>query len=146
MTFFDLLRTHAPELHVTLRPGATRDAIASAEATLGRPLPPALARMYLSHDGQRAGSPGLFRAWRWLPLSEVLESWARWCRLLEAGDIDAWSPAWVPFTHDFGGNHHCVDLTCGEVFELYHDDDDHRPRTPSVGEWLDALGAEWSGV
>lgn len=129
MDTFDAVLTwmedHAPGYHETLRRPATARAIAKAEETLGRPLPPALLEMYHRHDGQEMRAHGMFVAWQWMPLKELTRNWQMMVELDEVGDLGEqtdptpgvqevrWHRAWTPFLHDFGGNLIVMDMAPG---------------------------------
>jgi molybdopterin molybdotransferase len=55
---------------------------------------------------------------------------------------DWWNPCWIPFTHDGGGNHLCLDLdpaaggAGGQVITLWHDGGARALAGSSFGEWF----------
>jgi cell wall assembly regulator SMI1 len=55
---------------------------------------------------------------------------------------DWWNPRWIPFTHDGGGNHLCLDLdpaeggAVGQVISMWHDSGERAVQGHSFGEWF----------
>lgn len=129
------------------------------EAAIGRSFPPDFATSYTVHDGQSESELGLIYGWPLLPLHAVYEHWARWGRLDfddEEQTRDAWVSvdfiaerytdiAWVPFSHDGGGNHIGIDLapplggTAGQVINFGRDEDLKLALAPSFAHFLERI-------
>jgi internalin A len=110
----------------SLRAGAQESQLASAEAVLGRSLPPQWRHIYACHDGE-TGSQGVLSGLTWLPLAEMVKQWRAWMELLpeyeDEGEHYSVPPGfiqecyiqagWIPFAHDHSGNHLGIDLAPG---------------------------------
>src|SRR5437764_14848538 len=83
------LAAHAPQVLVTLQPGASEDAISDTEAYLGVVLPRHVKDSYRIHDGQLSESPRLMGYWELLSLEGMRFFWSAWKELLDAGDFAA---------------------------------------------------------
>jgi cell wall assembly regulator SMI1 len=131
------LRHHAPPLSAALAPGASPDGIRRAEAALHVQLPDDVRSSYAIHNG--SGFCGLF-PFPLLSLPRVVQEWTNWRGLLLQGvfgdaestpqgpiKTDWWNMRWIPFTHDGGGNHQCLDLDpapggdMGQVINFDHE-------------------------
>ncbi|MFO0547305.1 MAG: ankyrin repeat domain-containing protein [Polyangiaceae bacterium] len=99
-----------------IRRGATKRALEAASAKLGRALPDDLAAVLRACDGGPS-----FDGYELLSVTEIVETWSRWCTLLAEGALKRpiadpkalkrwWSPAWLPFAKDSAGNLVCIDL------------------------------------
>ncbi|CAF0920449.1 unnamed protein product [Adineta steineri] len=51
----------------------TNDELNKAESILGAKFPPSVREAYTHYNGESTESTGLFGAWRWLPLNEIIE-------------------------------------------------------------------------
>jgi cell wall assembly regulator SMI1 len=111
-----------------LRPGCREGDLDALEAELGCHLPVDFRSFYLIHDGQESGADfGLIYGLPVLPIDQVTANWRMWSEI-----ADSWTDheherclsgeriqplyanrGWVPFTHDWGGNHLGVDLAPG---------------------------------
>jgi cell wall assembly regulator SMI1 len=121
----------APKTYRRLNPPASPQALARAEAALGRRLPDELKASLLRHDG------GQFILW-WLyepiGVDEIVQDWRRRCEIARDApwspddypDADAdpeglwWHGGVVPFTRDGGGNSLVIDRK-GRVGEFSHE-------------------------
>jgi cell wall assembly regulator SMI1 len=148
------LQGHAPSLLETLGTGASPERIAEVERVLGAKLPDEMKALYAVHDGiDRDGA--FFDGYAWLPLEEVVSEWKVWKGLLDGGDFkgirsepqpgirdDWWNPAWIPFTYNGAGDHHCVDLApapggrAGQIITMWHDEGARELLAPSLGAWI----------
>jgi len=158
------LRTHAPQVHESLRPGATDEQLDEAERRLGIILPEPVRQSYRIHDGQESDGPALIDAWEFLSLERIVDEWKVWKQLLDGGEFsrsrsqpdpgirtDWWSPRWIPLTYSGSGDHHCLDLdpapggAVGQVLLMWHDMAERPLLAPSFEAWLgrftDALEA-----
>lgn len=136
------LSAERPELKARLRPGASEEDLAAAEAKLGRALPEDLRALYRWADGQGPNPnasgmpvPAFFDNFAFLSLEGVLGAHAgnpEYFRVLD--DAIEFNPSWIPFLHeDFhGGYQHwlCLDhndelIKVGwggaEDYEPYHE-------------------------
>jgi cell wall assembly regulator SMI1 len=131
------LRLQAPPLYAALASGASPEALRRAEARLQVRLPDAVRASYALHDGSGFGSLFPFPL---LSLQRVVQEWNNWRDLLQRGTFadaestpqgpiqtDWWNLRWIPFTHDGGGNHQCLDLDpapggqTGQVINFDHE-------------------------
>lgn len=111
-----------------LRPGCNEADLDALEAELGRRLPADFRAFYRIHDGQERGAElGLIYGLPILPIDEVANTWRTWAEIADAWDDHSHerclsgqrvqplyaNRGWVPFTHDWGGNHLGVDLAPG---------------------------------
>ncbi|MGY4492260.1 SMI1/KNR4 family protein [Pseudomonas sp. TE3610] len=138
----DWLSVHAPEAFAGLNGPASQARLEETERTLGVRLPDDVRASYLLHDGQDTNAPCLLLGWEFLPLAEIVAQWSIWKELLDQDTFadfeseadgllvrkDWWNAGWIPFTHDGGGDHFCIDLapgphgTAGQIIEMWHDD------------------------
>jgi cell wall assembly regulator SMI1 len=149
------LRQHAPPIYAALQPGASEDHIRRAEAQLGVSLPDDMRTSYAIHDG--SGFSGLF-PFPLLSLNGVVAQWNNWKGWLEQGKFvgwestpqgavktDWWNIRWIPFTHDGGGNHQCLDLdppdggNVGQVINFDHEVGATEVLADSFGSFLAAF-------
>lgn len=140
------MAAHAPGSLAMLRPAATEERIAVAEAGLGMPLPPALRAWYLLHDGSAGtrtndfqdaadGSLANSPEWRkaaWLP---PCYAWYQLDRLVSG---------WRTRTTPEGGGHDRAHLplavTAGDTWSgLFIDADPGRPTFGRIAAW--SIGA-----
>lgn len=146
--FDALLRAGRPAFYARLRPGASDEALASAEAALGAPLPPAFRAFYRWRDVQ---GPGFYTPWlenlTVLPLRAGVQASQTLTGLLQAGAFDLanwWHPRWLPSLDDGAGNHLCLDLAGsftgrpGQIIEFWHDDAARPVVAPDFATWLGA--------
>ncbi|MCS7463833.1 SMI1/KNR4 family protein [Paenibacillus doosanensis] len=119
----ELLQSDLPELAASLNPPASEEELRSAEAELGFGLPPELRELYLIHNGEQDGGPGLFMGLPFLSLDGMMAEWRIWTGLEnENWEAEHYSvPAgwikeqyinryWLPIAKDWGGNHIGIDL------------------------------------
>ena len=152
------LQENAPELLATLQPGATKPQIAALEQHLGASLPDDYRAFLQLSNGQPADPRRRFYDGELLSTATVKEEWDVWKELLDAGDFDDyqsephegvkddwWNPRWIPFTHDGGGNHLCLDLDpakggkTGQVITMWHDSMERELVFPDFTAWLENL-------
>ena len=158
------LGQHAPELQKTMQPGTTEEKIAALEKTLGVRLPDDYRAFLLLCNGQKTGAELGFYDGELLSAQNVKSQWKIWKELLDDGHFeeskskphkgvrpDWWNPRWIPFTHDGGGNHLCLDLDpakggkLGQVISMWHDSPERELMYSGFSEWLehvlDGLGS-----
>jgi cell wall assembly regulator SMI1 len=141
-----------------LNPPATDAEIATLQQQLGVTLPADYVQVLQQHNGQRGLADGLFDGQEFLSTQNVFEQWRLWKGLHDAGQFksmrsspaqgvrdDWWNPRWIPFTHDGGGNHLCLDLdpaaggAVGQVITLWHDGGERVLCSSDFGAWF----ADW---
>jgi cell wall assembly regulator SMI1 len=149
---------NAPKAREVLQPGASPEAIAKLEATVGAPLPADLRELLALHDGQK---PRVFvstiAAFTLLSCKQAAEVWQENGELLDAGDFEGqkavskdgtvkgewWSKKWIPFAESAGGDFLCVDLDpgpsgkAGQVLRFWHDEEWRDALAPSVEALLE---------
>ena len=158
------LRVNSPTVLESLRPGASDEEIAAAEAFLGVRLPSDVADSYRIHDGQQQGAsaPSLIEGWSLLSLADVRNDWGDvWKFLHDRGEYDGlagepqgpikpvwYNPRWIPITSGGDGNHHMLDLDpdeggqSGQIIVVWHDDPTRELVAPSFTEWFDRFARD----
>ncbi|APR84740.1 glucan synthase 1-related protein [Minicystis rosea] len=156
------LLANAPGLHAELRPPATPEQIAAAEAKLGVRFPDDVRALYRLHDGQGRDGSGLLGGWTWLDLAHVVSEWQIWKDLLDKGTFGAndggdpgpgvrgnwWNPRWIPLTYSGSGDHHCIDLAPadggaeGQIIRMWHDMEGRSLVAASLSTWLERTADE----
>ncbi len=119
----ELLQGDLPRLAASFNPPATEEALRKAEAELGFDLPAELRELYLIHNGEKDGGPGLFFGLPFLSFEDMLAEWRIWIDLeqyamgMEHHSVPAdWikeqyiNRYWLPISKDWGGNHLGIDL------------------------------------
>ncbi len=150
------LSVNAPHLAKTLGPGLTNMQIAELEEALRRQLPDDFKELLYAGsvrgpvgiipDPKRLGR-GYNHAFNLLPPFEIIDQWRTLTQLFDSGEFDDrhagvtcgdgvvqlwWSPGWLPFAGNGGGDYYCVDLIPthpgqrGQVVFFCHEDS-HRP-------------------
>ncbi|APR85368.1 Hypothetical protein A7982_10717 [Minicystis rosea] len=123
---------------IRLPAGASVEALAAAEETLGTPLPADLRSFLALHDG--AGEDECFRGGRLYGIAEAVEKRAFLLGVAGA-PFDA---TWLPVTDDGAGNHACVVLKgkeAGSVMDFDHETGRGRRLAKSFAAFLQ--GASW---
>jgi molybdopterin molybdotransferase len=154
--FRDAATAACPGFPGMLAGPASPEALAMAEARLGRPLPVDLRDLLARHDGS-SGARILPEEWALLPAAEVAEEHAAWaalrlaeflpeglgCDPVGAIRADEWvRPGWIPFAANGMGDFLCLDMdpapggTEGQVITLWHDDARREVLAPSLPAWL----------
>jgi cell wall assembly regulator SMI1 len=158
---------NAPELHITFQAGASDREIAKLEQHLDVTLPEDYKAFLRLCDGQSEEIAVGFYDGELLSAKSVKFQWDTWKELLD-GDAwmellddnvfvrsksqpdqgvrdDWWNPRWIPFTHDGGGNHLCLDLepaeggTVGQIITMWHDSGERELKFPSFTAWLESV-------
>jgi cell wall assembly regulator SMI1 len=138
-----------------LNPPATDAEISTLEQQLGVTLPTDYVQVLKQHNGQQGLADGLFDGQEFLSAQNVFAQWQVWKGLHDAGEFKAlhsspaagvrddwWNPRWIPFTHDGGGNHLCLDLdpaeggTAGQAITVWHDSGERALAGSSFGDWF----------
>jgi cell wall assembly regulator SMI1 len=150
------LRVNAPELRATMQKGASEKQIATLEVYLGVTLPNDYREFLKLCNGQTEEAEFGFFNGELLSTKGIKFQWGIWKRLLDEGSFDTskskpdpgirndwWNPRWIPFTHDGGGNHRCLDLqpsdegTVGQVITMWHDSQERELIFPHFTAWLE---------
>ncbi len=156
------IQANAPELFETLQAGASDSEIAWLEQQLGVTLPEDYKTFLGLCNGQSDESEAGFYGGELLSVKSVAFQWKVWKKLLDDNAFkgigsepddgiraDWWNSRWIPFTHDGGGNHLCLDLepadggSVGQVITMWHDSENREVRFPNFTAWL---GSVLSGV
>jgi len=155
-----------------LRPGASEHEIERLEAHIGVKLPDCVRQSLAIHDGQDGF--GLACGAGLLSVAAIRRQWDNWRALDEdamnadSADMMGSAPpgfikplycnrAWIPLTHDGGGNHIGLDFDPdrlgqrGQVIAFGRDEDVKRLLANSFDTFLDACAAwleraTWNGV
>ena len=149
------LSAHWPSGLAELNPPATDQEIASLEAALGVSLPKDFVDCLKVHNGQSPTSGGLFDGSEFLSCAAIQGQWSVWKDLLDSGEFDGiesepqegirsdwWNARWIPFTHNGGGDHLCIDLAPGEgghvgqVITMWHDMGERAVQAKSFRAWF----------
>ena len=122
------LQEKAPEVFVTLQPGATAEELQQAEDELQVALPKSVREFYRVHNGQSTDRYGFtatkfLYGWQVPNLRRVVHQWKSWKEVLEKGAFngilsvpdkgvrdDWWNTKWIPITQNSSGDHLCLDL------------------------------------
>jgi cell wall assembly regulator SMI1 len=146
----DALAARDPVIVATLRAGASEDAIAAAEAAIGRRFPETLRALYRWRDGQVPDEAiRLYRGYRFMPLTELVGAHRLLTGLFDEGSFDRdhwWDAGWIPFLEDPRGDHLCVDTAgvfgeAGQVVEFVHDEPTRSIVARDLDAWLSFFAA-----
>jgi cell wall assembly regulator SMI1 len=163
------LAAHCPGILENLLPSADDAELARLEATLGVSLPPSFRNLYRWRNGQRDdGQAGPFYGLGFLSIPDVIARWELWNEILEdmsESDMRSLDESqssvapgvvkeryanrlWVPFVHDWGGNHIGVDLDpgpngrVGQVINFGRDEEAKFVLGQTVDDFIDRIAAE----
>ncbi|WP_185825827.1 SMI1/KNR4 family protein [Xanthomonas sp. SI] len=156
---------------IALRQGTDLAALHGLEQHLGVALPDSVKTFLLAHDGQ--DGPGLFFGQQLLSVAGIRAQWDTW-RSIDEAEMNAdcaefmrsdpegaikpmyCNRAWIPLTHDWGGNHHGLDFGpdiqghSGQIIAFGRDEDtkvrlasDFQKYVETLIEWLQS--ATWDG-
>jgi cell wall assembly regulator SMI1 len=150
------LQTNWPEGKLALNPPATLAEITDLETALGTKLPRDFVSCLMVHNGQSGSAGGLFDNSEFLSTHAIYDQWSVWNELLHAGTFedveseadegvrtDWWHAKWIPFTHNGGGDHYCLDLapesggSIGQVITMWHDSGERELLTKNFHEWFE---------
>jgi cell wall assembly regulator SMI1 len=156
--FRDTLERVSPGLGAHLGDGASEEAIAQLEETLGVSLPDDVRAFYREINGQEPDAPNLVDGTELLSLARIADEWAVWNGLLRDGSFedarsapaagvkdDWWNPAWIPLTYNGAGDHYSLDLdpapagTRGQIIMMWHDDAERTRHAASFTDWIEGL-------
>ena len=151
-----LQENKVPDVVENLNPGATLQEFVSAENILSVKFPMGFKEVYTIHNGQNGKAVGLHSKGELLSLQEIVRQWQIWKELVDDGVFkdahsesddpiksDWWNPKWIPFTHNGGGDHLCLDFDpaegglVGQVITMWHDSRDRSVIAPSFEKWLE---------
>ena len=123
-----------------LNPPATDDEISELEKVLNVKLPDDYKACLKIHNGQDENVGGIFDNSEFLSTQAVIAQHSIWKQLEESGQFDEfksnpelgikntwWNNHWIPFTHNGGGDHYCIDLDPtaegkqGQIITMWHD-------------------------
>jgi cell wall assembly regulator SMI1 len=150
------LANNWPEGLTSLNPPASDEQISRLEAQLGATLPADFVACLKVHNGQN-GFSSVFDGVEFLSCEEIYSQWTVWKDLLDGGEFkgissepdqgiknDWWNSKWIPFTHNGGGDHLCLDLdpavsgSVGQVITMWHDMGAREFQARSFGEYFEA--------
>jgi cell wall assembly regulator SMI1 len=148
------LATNRPDYYASLQPPATELQLDRFEAKFSLHLPRAFRRLYRWRDGQ---DPMSFEAMQFNRMFSGLDAISETKELLDGMigfDFDAptdWRRGWVPFLHNGGGSHLCLDLEAvdggvpGQLIGFWKADSDRPIEFASIDAWLEDLVASMEG-
>lgn len=141
------LAENRPEYYKQLNPGATDEEVADLEKSLGSTLPEEFKAFLKWRNGQgRRNFKSFYYNYQLMDAKEIAGTVQGLNDLLAAGDFDQvnwWSPQWVPFLRNGGGDNYCIDMggsfggTKGQVLEFNHDYESREIHNASFADWLE---------
>jgi cell wall assembly regulator SMI1 len=150
------LQDNTPTLYESMQKGASEKQIQELEQHLGVILPEDYKTFLKCCNGQSDTAEAGFYNGELLSSNNVKFQWDIWQKLLNEGSFENskskpdkgirnawWNPRWIPFTHDGGGNHLCLDLepaeggTVGQVITMWHDSQERELMFPNCTAWLE---------
>lgn len=140
------LLSHRPKYGRSLLPGLAPTDLDRLERALGYELPQAFKDLYAWRNGQ-ADVDSLLNNFTWMYANDVEREHDLMVELVRSEPSVSWSPGWIPFLSDGGGDFVCLDLdgTCGgaagQVLEFWHDDDLLTIVHDSFFSWLETFVA-----
>ncbi|MEN3110891.1 SMI1/KNR4 family protein [Uliginosibacterium paludis] len=154
--FEQWLAQNWPEGLSCLNPPASDEQIAQLESQLEAKLPADFVACLKVHNGQN-GFSSVFDGMEFLSCEEIYSQWFVWKDLLDGGDFkdissepdegiksDWWNSKWIPFTHNGGGDHLCLDLdpsasgSAGQIITMWHDMEARELKAKSFGEYFES--------
>jgi cell wall assembly regulator SMI1 len=162
------LAANAPAVLASLRPGASDEAIRTAERAMGVSLPDDVKAAHRIHDGQGVTEvspcpwpPGFLYGWQWFSLVEMTDAWSGKKKFVEGGFPDDWTKepdgpvrkdwyhlAWIPLTLSMNNDHHCADLSplpgghAGQIITWWRDHWTCPLLAPNFTRWLERFADE----
>ena len=142
------LTVRRPDYHVLLRPGASDAQLAAFERRFTLELPNEFRQLYRWRDGQESMSalPLQFNR-TFSPLADIAET-KEICDGMIGSDFEDprwWRRGWVPFLHNGGGSHLCIDVAAedggapGQLVAFWKADADRPIESASLEAWLEEL-------
>ena len=154
--FENWLKENWTEGFEDLNPPATDQEIFELQEALGVQLPADFVACLKVHNGQRGMAGGIFEYSEFLSTQAILDQWQVWKDLLDSREFDGrssdpddgvqddwWNPKWIPFTHNGGGDHYCIDLAptetgqSGQVITMWHDMSERKIQAGSFLSWFE---------
>lgn len=114
---------------------ATESDLADLERELGHALPEDVRASWLRHGSMTADAAPWDAGWIASP-RQILRDYRMWTGMEADGDFEGFADdaettadsegkwfheAWIPLTHDFGGNHMCLDTRSGRYVDMDHE-------------------------
>ena len=142
------LAANRPDYYVHLKPGATDAQLDAFEAQFLLKLPPEFRQLYHWRNGQEPTCSASFQGNR---MFSSLEEIAETKEILDGmigydfDDPRYWRRSWVPFLHNGGGSHLCLDLAAedggqpGQLVAFWKADEDRLAEFASLEAWLMGL-------
>ena len=125
------LKEHRPAYYAELQPGLSGARLDQFERDIGFRRPDAFRDFYAWRNGQNPGCSAALQFNRmFMSIDDVLGMHRLLTEMLEGGEFDQevwWSPGWVPFLANGGGDHQCIDMggafggAEGQVINFWHD-------------------------
>lgn len=153
--FEEWLSRHWPDGLSCLNPPASDEQISQLEERLDARLPADFVACLKIHNGQN-GFSSVLDGMEFLSCEEIYSQWFVWKDLLDGGDFkdifsepeegiktDWWNPKWIPFTHNGGGDHLCLDLDpapsglTGQVITMWHDMEARELKAKNFAEYFE---------
>lgn len=135
------LAENAPQVLTPLNPPATEDEITAAETRIKMKFPPSVRASYLVHNGEQR-KWGLFAAWQFLPLEQVVKTIDEMIRIEEQfkfGDFDA--TLMIPILQSGGGDFYYVEKSVNgketKVIEWWHEQPSRDVKFQSFAAFFD---------
>jgi cell wall assembly regulator SMI1 len=144
------LAAHRPAYYALLQPGATDAELDKFEVRFSLKLPEAFRRLYGWRNGQDPMSSAPLQRNRTFSTLEEIASVKELLDGMIGYDFDEprwWRRGWVPFLHNGGGSHLCVDVAAedggrpGQLVAFWKADKDRPVEYPSIEAWLAELVA-----
>ncbi|MDX2201555.1 MAG: SMI1/KNR4 family protein [Hyphomicrobiaceae bacterium] len=144
------LSAHRPDYHALLQPGATDARLDAFEGRFSLRLPDGFRHLYRWRDGQDPmSSAPLYLNRTFSTLEEVAETKDLLDGMIGSDFAEPahWRRGWVPFLHNGGGSHLCLDLaaedggTPGQLVAFWKADRDRPVEHPDLETWLATLVA-----
>lgn len=148
------LATHRPDYYAHLRPGVSDAALDAFESRFSLRLPTGFRALYCWRNGQMPGYNEPLQHNRvFYSLEEITERKDTLDGMIgyDFEDPRYWRRGWVPFLHNGGGSHLCVDVAAvdggvrGQLIAFWKTDGDRPVEAPSVKAWLTALADSMEG-
>lgn len=144
------LAANRPKYHTLLQPGVTGSELDAFEAEFSLRLPAAFRQLYHWRNGQDLMSTAVLQMNRsFSSLEEIANTKALLDGMIghDFNDPRYWRRGWVPFLHNGGGSHLCLDLMAedggqpGQLIAFWKHDEDRPVEYPSLQAWLAGLVA-----